>query len=216
MSLFDLLEECARLDVDTVDRTGYFLPGYPEVPATSFINALERRVYGVGPGPPGLALLVVSCHMSEITSRLSAAVADRYRIERELGAGGMATVYVARDLKHQRQVALKVLRPELAAALGPDRFLREINIAAQLHSPHILPLLDSGEADGLLFYVMPYLPGDSLRDRLAREGPIPPSEAMRLLRDVVDGLAHAHRQGVVHRDIKPDNVMIAERPAGGV
>jgi len=125
----------------------------------------------------------------------------------------MATVYLAEDLKHHREVAIKVLRPELAQALGGERFLREINIAAQLQSPHILPLLDSGDADGLLYYVMPLVKGESLRDLLARGGALPPSEAMRLLREIVDGLAHAHRHGVVHRDIKPDNVMLAERHA---
>ncbi len=145
--------------------------------------------------------------------RLTAALADRYRIERELGAGGMATVYLAQDLKHERKVAVKVLRHELAQALGGERFLREINIAAQLQSPHILPLLDSGDADGLLYYVMPLVKGESLRDLLVRGGALPPSETMRLLREIVDGLAHAHRHGVVHRDIKPDNVMLAERHA---
>ena len=125
----------------------------------------------------------------------------------------MATVHLARDVKHGRVVAIKVLRPVLAQAVGSERFLREINIAAQLQSPHILPMLESGEADGLLYYVMPYVDGDSLRSRLVTEGALAPSEAMRLLRDVVDGLAHAHRHHVVHRDIKPDNVMIAERHA---
>jgi eukaryotic-like serine/threonine-protein kinase len=141
---------------------------------------------------------------------LAAALADRYRIERELGRGGMATVYLAQDLKHNRKVAIKVLKPELAAVLGAERFLREINIAANLQSPHILPLLDSGEADGLLYYVMPYVKGESLRDRLARDGALPPAEALRLLREITDGVAHAHRHGVIHRDIKPDNVMLAE------
>jgi serine/threonine-protein kinase len=125
----------------------------------------------------------------------------------------MATVHLARDVKHGRTVAIKVLRPELAQAVGSERFLREINIAAQLQSPHILPMLESGEADGLLYYVMPYVQGDSLRDRLVKQGALPASEAMRLLRDVVDALAHAHRHQVVHRDIKPDNVMIADRHA---
>ncbi len=148
-------------------------------------------------------------HLAEVT----AALADRYHVERELGAGGMATVYLAEDLKHHRRVAIKVLRPELAQAIGGERFLREINIAAQLQSPHILPLLDSGAAKGLLFYVMPFVNGVSLRDRLASDGALAPSEAMRLLRDIVDGLAHAHRNGVVHRDIKPDNVMLADRHA---
>ena len=144
---------------------------------------------------------------------LKGALADRYRVERELGAGGMATVYLAEDLKHHRQVAIKVLRPELAQALGAERFLREINFAAQLQSPHIVPLLDSGEVDGLLYYIMPLVKGESLRDRLARDGALPASETLRLLREIVDGLAHAHRHGVVHRDIKPDNVMLAERHA---
>ena len=151
--------------------------------------------------------------MTDAVQRLWMSLADRYRVDREIGHGGMATVYLARDLKHGRAVAIKVLRPELAQAVGGERFLREINIAAQLQSPHILPLLDSGEADGLFFYVMPYVEGDSLRDRIVRDGALPPSEAMRLLRDIVDAVAHAHRHGVVHRDLKPDNVMIAERHA---
>ena len=151
--------------------------------------------------------------MTDVADRLAAALGDRYRIEREIGHGGMATVHLARDLRHGRTVAIKVLRPDLAQAVGGARFLREINIAAQLQSPHILPLLDSGEADGLLYYVMPYIEGDSLRGLLAKRGAMAPSEAMRLVRDVVDGLAHAHRAGVLHRDIKPDNVMIADRHA---
>ncbi len=147
--------------------------------------------------------------MTEITERLASALADRYTIQEELGAGGMATVYLAEDLKHERKVAVKVLRPDLAAALGSERFLREIKIAAQLHHPHILPLHDSGEADGFLYYVMPYEEGQSLRERLAKEGELPIAEAVRLLRDVVDALAHSHKQGVVHRDIKPDNVLLS-------
>ena len=146
-------------------------------------------------------------------SPLAAALADRYRIERELGQGGMATVYLAHDLKHDRKVAVKVLRPELAAALGADRFLNEIRIAANLTHPHILPLHDSGEAGGFLFYVMPYIEGESLRAKLAREGELPVAEAARILRDVVDALSHAHQHGVVHRDIKPDNVMLLGRHA---
>jgi tetratricopeptide (TPR) repeat protein len=125
----------------------------------------------------------------------------------------MATVYLAEDVKHQRKVAVKVLRPELAATLGPDRFLREIKIAAQLQHPHILPLLDSGEAGGFLYYVMPYIEGESLRDRLTHKGELPVAEATRLLRDVADALSYAHGQGVVHRDIKPDNVMLSGRHA---
>ncbi len=151
--------------------------------------------------------------MSDPTMQRLEALADRYAVEREIGHGGMATVYRARDLKHDRLVAIKVLRPELAQAMGGERFLREITIASQLQSPHILPLLDSGEVDGLLYYVMPLVDGESLRDLLARDGAMPPSEATRLLREIVDGLAHAHRRGVLHRDIKPDNVMLAERHA---
>ena len=146
-------------------------------------------------------------------ARLTTALSDRYRIERELGAGGMATVYLAEDIKHHRKVAIKVLREDLAASMGSARFLREIEIAAQLQHPHILPLLDSGEADGFLFYVMPYVTGQSLRERLAREGELPVHEAVRLITEVVDALAHAHEHGVVHRDIKPDNVMLTGRHA---
>jgi len=151
--------------------------------------------------------------MSHATERINAALEGRYHIERELGAGGMATVYLAEDLKHHRKVAVKVLRPDLAATLGPERFLREIELAAQLTHPHILPLHDSGEADGFLFYVMPYIKGESLADKIEREGELPIAEAVRLLRDVVDGLAYAHAEGVVHRDIKPDNVLLSGRHA---
>ncbi len=144
--------------------------------------------------------------MNEL-EQLKAALADRYKIVREIGVGGMATVYLAEDLKHRRQVALKVLRPELAATLGPERFLREITIEASLNHPHILPLHDSGEADGFLYFVMPYVEGASLRVRLAREGPLPVSETVRILRQVVDALSYAHARGVIHRDIKPDNIL---------
>ncbi len=151
--------------------------------------------------------------MSEILPRLTAALADRYRIERELGAGGMATVYLAEDLKHHRKVAVKVLRPEIAASLGSERFFREIEIAARLQHPHILPLLDSGEGGGFFYFVMPYVAGESLRDRLAREGELPIHDAVKILAEVVDALAAAHAEGVVHRDIKPDNVMLSGRHA---
>ena len=142
-------------------------------------------------------------------ARLQAAVALRYAIERELGRGGMATVYLAEDLKHHRRIAIKVLRPELAAALGPNRFLREIETAARLNHPHILPLHDSGEADGLLYYVMPFVEGESLRDRLAREGQLPLEDAVQIAREVSDALSYAHSQDVVHRDIKPENILLA-------
>jgi eukaryotic-like serine/threonine-protein kinase len=151
--------------------------------------------------------------MAEPMDRLRTALADRYVLEREIGSGGMATVYLARDLRHVRQVAVKVLRPELALTLGPARFLREIQIAAGLTHPHILPLHDSGEAEGFLYYVMPYVEGESLRQRLEREGRLPVAEAARILREVADALAYAHERGVVHRDIKPDNVLLSGRHA---
>ena len=151
--------------------------------------------------------------MTESLDRLTAALADRYIIERELGQGGMATVYLAQDLKHDRKVAIKVLREDLSASLGGGRFLREIKIAAQLQHPNILPLLDSGESAGFLYYVMPYVTGQSLRERIGREGELPVHEAVRLMMEVVDALAHAHEHGVVHRDIKPDNVMLSGRHA---
>ena len=154
--------------------------------------------------------MIVSSQTLEL---LKTALAGRYEIEREIGAGGMATVYLARDVKHERLVALKVLRPELAATLGADRFLNEIRIAANLTHPHILPLHDSGEANGFLFYVMPYIEGESLRARLARQGELPVPETAKILRDVVDALAYAHQHGVVHRDVKPDNVLLSGRHA---
>ena len=146
--------------------------------------------------------------MPEPLDRLKAALADRYTIERELGAGGMATVYLAEDLKHERRVALKVLKPEFAAALGPDRFLREIELAARLTHPHILPLHDSGNADGFLYYVMPYVEGESLRDRLTREKQLPVDDALQISREVADALSYAHSHGVIHRDIKPENILL--------
>ena len=142
-------------------------------------------------------------------SLLPEVVADRYHVVRELGRGGMARVYLARDLKHGRDVAIKVIRPELAAALGHDRFLREIAIAARLNHPNIVPLHDSGEVGGSLYFVMPYEEGPSLRERLDREGALPISDALHVLRDVARALAYAHEHGVVHRDVKPDNVMLS-------
>jgi TolB-like protein/tetratricopeptide (TPR) repeat protein/tRNA A-37 threonylcarbamoyl transferase component Bud32 len=141
--------------------------------------------------------------------QLRDALAERYRVGDEIGRGGMATVYRAHDLKHDRSVALKVLKPELAAALGTERFLREITLTARLDHPHILPLLDSGEAAGLLYYVMPYVEGESLRARLDREKQLPLDDALRIAREVADALSYAHQQGVVHRDIKPGNILLA-------
>jgi len=145
--------------------------------------------------------------------RLNAALAGRYTVERELGSGGMATVYLADDLKHRRKVAVKVLRPELASVIGPDRFLREIEIAAKLNHPHILALYDSGRADEFLFYVMPYVKGQSLRHRLHREKPLPIEEAIAVTRDAALALGHAHAQGVIHRDVKPENILLYEGEA---
>jgi serine/threonine-protein kinase len=140
--------------------------------------------------------------------QLTAALADRYAIERELGAGGMATVYLAHDVRHDRKVALKVLRPELSAILGAERFLHEIKTTANLQHPHILGLFDSGEADGLVYYVMPFVEGESLRDRLNREKQLPVDDAVRIAREVADALQYAHQHGIVHRDIKPENILL--------
>ena len=150
--------------------------------------------------------------MSDLLDRLKTALADRYAIEQELGAGGMATVYLAEDIKHHRNVAVKVMRPELAASIGGDRFLREIEIAAQLNHPHILPLYDSGEDDGFLYYVMPVVE-DSLRSRLTREHQLPIEDALAITRQVAAALDYAHRHGVVHRDIKPENILVHEGEA---
>ena len=151
--------------------------------------------------------------MAELPPRLVEALRDHYRLERELGRGGMGAVYLAEDLKHHRRVAIKVLRPDLSASLGTDRFLREIEVAARLQHPAILPLHDSGEADGYVFYIMPYVEGESLRDRLARQGELPVEETARILTEVLDALAYAHGKGVIHRDIKPDNIMLSGRHA---
>ena len=151
--------------------------------------------------------------MSTAADRLRSTLAGRYQVEREVGRGGMATVYLAQDLKHGRPVALKVLHPELAASLGSERFLREIQIAARLQHPHILPLYDSGQAGELLYYVMPFVEGESLRDRLTHEKQLPVEDAVQIGRDIAAALDYAHRHGVVHRDIKPENVMLHEGEA---
>jgi eukaryotic-like serine/threonine-protein kinase len=146
--------------------------------------------------------------VAEALERLTAALGERYTVERQIGVGGMATVYLARDIRHDRQVALKLLRPELAAVIGAERFLAEIRTTAKLQHPHILPLFDSGEADGLLYYVMPYVEGVSLRDRLNREKQLPLNEAVRIATEVASALDYAHRQNVIHRDIKPENILL--------
>ena len=149
-----------------------------------------------------------------ILDSLQHALSDRYQIERELGQGGMATVYLAHDLKHDRKVAVKVLRPELAAVIGAERFLSEIKTTANLQHPHILPLFDSGAADGgaggqsFLYYVMPFVEGESLRDRLNREKQLPIADAVRITSEVASALDYAHRHNVIHRDIKPENILL--------
>ena len=147
--------------------------------------------------------------MTTVPDRLAAALSRSYRLDRELGAGGMATVYLAHDLKHDRDVAIKVLHPDLGAALGGERFLTEIRTTARLQHPHILPLLDSGEADGLLYYVMPLVTGETLRARLQ----LPIADAVRIAREVASALDYAHRQNVIHRDIKPENILLHDGSA---
>src|SRR3954471_24455353 len=151
--------------------------------------------------------------MTTPSSRISGALSTRYRLEQEIGAGGMATVYLAEDVRHDRRVALKVLRPELAAVIGAERFLAEIQLTANLQHPHILPLFDSGEADSFLFYVMPFVEGETLRDRLTREKQLAVPDALRIAEEVAAALDYAHRHGVVHRDIKPENILLHDGSA---
>src|SRR5580765_4937787 len=146
--------------------------------------------------------------MDDSLERLSAALAGRYTIESRAGQAGMDTVYRAMDQKHHRLVAIKVLRPELSATVGSERFLREIEMSARLQHPHIVPVYDSGDANGVLYYVMPFVEGESLRDRLTREGKVPFEEAVRLNGEVASALAYAHAHGIIHRDIKPENIML--------
>jgi eukaryotic-like serine/threonine-protein kinase len=149
--------------------------------------------------------------VTDVNPALADALRDRYRVERELGSGGMAIVYLAEDVKHRRKVALKVLRAELAATMGPDRFLREIEVAARLQHPHILPLHDSGEGDSRLYFVMPVIEGQTLRERLQQEGQLSVESAVRLASEVADALDYAHRRDVVHRDIKPENILLLHK-----
>src|SRR5690349_929871 len=148
--------------------------------------------------------------MTDLRAQLQAGLGGNYTLERELGRGGMATVFLAQDLKHERPVALKVLHPELANSLGPDRFLREIKLAARLQHPHILTVLDSGETGGRLWFTMPFVEGESLRDRLRRERQLPVEDALRIAREAAQALQYAHGHGVVHRDIKPENLLLTD------
>jgi serine/threonine-protein kinase len=151
--------------------------------------------------------------MLTLGARLAQSLADRYAIERQVGEGGMATVFLARDIRHDRLVAIKVLREDVAQRMGGERFLREIRTTATLNHPHIVPLHDSGEADGIVYYIMPFVEGESLRDRLHREGQLPVAEAVRIACDVASALDYAHRHGFVHRDIKPANILLHEKRA---
>jgi Tol biopolymer transport system component len=178
-------------------------------------SELERLVAQCEREPPLLSRPAAECFaglLDDGTARFPEALAERYRVTRELARGGMATIYLARDLKHARDVAVKVVHPAVALVVGSERFLREIEIAAQLHHPHIVPLYDSGDADGSLYYVMPYEAGASLRQRLG-QGPLPLEDAVLILRDVCDALAYAHQHGIVHCDVKPDNVLLSGRHA---
>src|SRR5437867_2939241 len=147
--------------------------------------------------------------MLELRGRLQSALGDAYRLDRELGGGGMSRVFLAEEVALGRQVVVKVLPPEMAAGVNQDRFRREIQLAARLQHPHIVPLLTAGSTGDLLYYIMPFIEGESLRVRLAREGELPVAETARILREVTDALSYAHDTGVVHRDIKPDNVMLS-------
>jgi len=163
--------------------------------------------------PPKPVTIAPAIAKPDLIGKLQAALADRYTIQRELGHGGMAAVYLVRDLRHDRPVALKVLDPELAHSLGHERFLREIRFSAQLQHPHILPILDSGVAAAQLWYTMPYAEGDSLRERLRRETQLPMDEALRITCEVAAALDYAHQQGIVHRDIKPENILLSQNRA---
>ncbi|MFO7587699.1 MAG: protein kinase [Gemmatimonadota bacterium] len=208
--VFELFE--AALERPAVERSAWLAGQVGDDPSLqaeveAMLSAHEREEgileLPIRPGP----------HGREIADALGEALGDRFRIVRELGRGGMAIVFLAWERKHDRPVVLKVLRPEIAARYGAERFEREVRLAARLSHPHIVGLIDSGEAAGLLYYVMPHVEGETLRERLAREGSLPRDEALPLLRDVAGALAHAHEAGVVHRDLKPDNVLVAGRHA---
>lgn len=200
----------AALELPMEQRSGYLervCSGDPSLRAD-----LERLLAESGRSDSlmdGAAAERFSLLLDDGTGALPGVLGDRFDVEREIGRGGMATVFLARDRKHDRPVAVKVLRPDIAAGIGSDRFLREIRTAARLQHPHIVPLHDSGEADGFLYYVMPYLRGESLRERLERDAQLPLEETLRISRDVADALDYAHSNGIVHRDIKPENIFLS-------
>jgi len=189
----------------TVDeRTTSCLPSRRSSGSLEPVPALSWEGEALGGGMPGGEPM----HTDVVVDRLRAGLEGRYTIERELGRGGMATVYLATDVKRQGQVALKLLHPEFATMVGTERFLREIDIVSELCSPHILPLYDSGQVDGLLYYVMPYVIGESVRDRIARETQLPIDDALAITKDIALGLSCAHEHGLIHRDIKPENILL--------
>ena len=199
----DILRSEVSAQVDACERAAQSA-SFLDKPASAFAAVLlgeTNAPWTVGGGD--------SSSGDEVVARLRSSLSGRYDVERELGRGGMATVYLARDLRHERRVAIKVVNPALGVALSAERFLREIGVTARLTHPHILPLHDSGEADGLLYYVMPYVEGETLRDRLS-EGPMSVEATSRLIREVASALAYAHRNGVVHRDVKPANILLAD------
>jgi serine/threonine-protein kinase len=204
----------SALELPPEQRTAYLAGAVDDLVMSSEVLSLleahegRGRLDSIADQLHGLRPAAASVSVADLLDRLGPALGDRYRVERELGRGGMAIVLLAEDLKIPRKVALKVLQPDLALGIGPSRFLQEIAIAANLAHPHILPLHDSGEADGLLYYVMPYVEGESLRDRLRREGPLSVEDALRIARQVADALSYAHHHGVVHRDIKPENILL--------
>ena len=171
------------------------------------LTAHSVHMHGIGWNPTGNPFTVPDG--KTISAELRDALAGQYRIEREIASGGSATVFLAHDLRHERDVAIKVLNRHLSSVVGAERFIREIRTAARLMHPHILTVHDSGEAAGCIFYVMPYVPGGTLRDRIARDGPFAVSATLNIVREVGDALAHAHAHGVVHRDVKPENILIS-------
>ncbi|MFI5281056.1 MAG: serine/threonine-protein kinase, partial [Gemmatimonadales bacterium] len=177
--------------------------------ATQQVAAAGAQRRATPAGTPAVVQQPADPSTSATFTKLRVSLADRYELVRELGRGGMATVFLAKDVKHDREVAIKVLHPELAASLGGERFEREIRLAAKLQHPHILGLYDSGNTEGLLYYVMPFVKGEALRDRLDREGMLPVDDAIRIALEVADALGYAHAQGIIHRDIKPENILLS-------